>query len=89
MTTMFVRHTVGDYAAWKQGYDAFSPKAKAAGATAQACYQSATDPKDITVTSVFDNFEAAKAFASSAELKDAMKNAGVVGAPSIWFATQR
>ena len=34
----------------------------------------------------FDNFEAAKAFANFNELKAAMKGAGVVGAPAIWFA---
>ena len=88
MTTMFVRHSVADYATWKKGYDAFDSKRKALGVTAQACYQSATDPKDITITHTFSNLEAAKSFASSADLKDAMKNAGVIGEPSIWYANQ-
>ena len=88
MTTMFVRHTVADYANWKKGYDAFDSKRKALGVTAQASYQSVTDPKDITVTHAFGTLEAAKAFASSADLKEAMQKAGVVGEPSIWFANQ-
>ena len=88
MTTMFVRHTVSDYANWKKGYDAFDSKRKALGVTAQASYQSATDPKDVTVTHTFSTFEAAKSFATSSELKDAMKTAGVVGEPSFWFANQ-
>ena len=88
MTTMFVRHNVSDYENWKKGYDAFDSKRKALGVTAQASYQSATDPKDVTVTHTFGTLEAAKAFAASSELKDAMKTAGVVGEPSIWFTNQ-
>jgi len=88
MTTMFVRHTVSDYANWKKGYDAFDSKRKALGVTAQASYQSVTEPKDVTVTHTFGTIEAAKAFASSPELKEAMKSAGVVGEPSIWFTNQ-
>jgi len=88
MTTMFVRHSVADYAIWKKGYDAFDAKRKALGVTAQASYQSATDPKDVTITHNFASVEAAKAFASSAELKDAMQEAGVIGEPSIWYTTQ-
>jgi len=88
MTTMFVRHNVSDYANWKKGYDAFDSKRKELGVTAQATYQSTTDPKDVTLTHTFSTIEAAKAFASSVELKDAMKQAGVVGEPSIWFTNQ-
>jgi hypothetical protein len=33
----------------------------------------------------FDNIEVAKAFANSRELRAAMKGAGVVGTPTIWF----
>jgi hypothetical protein len=88
MTTMFVRHNVTDYAAWKTAYEGFDSKRKALGVTAQASYQSATDPKDVTVTHNFSSIDAARAFASSPELKDAMQKAGVVGEPSIWFANQ-
>jgi len=88
MTTMFVRHTVTDYATWKESYDAFDPKRKALGVTSQASYQSVTDPKDVTVTHNFGTLEAAKTFASSQDLKDAMQKAGVIGEPSIWFANQ-
>jgi len=33
----------------------------------------------------FTTIEAAHAFVDSEELKSAMQNAGVVGAPTIWF----
>ena len=40
MTTLFVRHEVSDYAAWRKIYDTFSPVQKANGVTAQAVYSS-------------------------------------------------
>ena len=84
MTTMFVRHTVTNYKAWRKVYDDFAPVQKAKGVTAQAVYQAADNPNDITVTHDFATVEAAHAFANSEELKSAMQKAGVVGAPTIW-----
>jgi hypothetical protein len=88
MTTMFVRHTVTNYKAWRKVYDDFASVQKAKGVTAQAVYQAADNPNDITVTHVFATVEAAHAFVNSDELKSAMQNAGVVGAPTIWFTNK-
>lgn len=85
MTTMFVRHTVSDYKTWRKVYDDFAPVQKAKGVTAEAVYRAVENPNDITVTHEFATIEAAQAFAESAELKNAMQNAGVAGAPTIWF----
>jgi len=88
MATMFVRHTVSDFAAWKKGYDNAGAMQDAGGVTAEAVYQSADDPNDVTVMHDFATIEAAKAFVNSPELKQAMQAAGVVGAPTIWFTTK-
>jgi len=85
MTTMFVRHTVSDYKTWRKAYDDFAPVQKAKGVTAEAVYRAVENPNDITVTHEFATIEAAQAFAESSELKNAMQNAGVAGAPTIWF----
>jgi hypothetical protein len=45
----------------------------------------ADNPNDITATHDFATLEAAQAFAKSEELKKAMQNTGMVGAPTIWF----
>lgn len=87
-TTIFVRHTVADYAAWRTGYDAFDAIRKPLGVTNDAVYQSVDNPNDVTVTHDFPTLEAAKAFAGSAELKNAMSKYGVIGAPTVWFATK-
>ena len=88
MTTLFGRHTVANYKAWRKVYDDFAPVQKAKGVTAQAVYQAADNPNDITVTHDFATDEAANAFVNSEELKSAMQNAGVVGAPTIWFTNK-
>jgi hypothetical protein len=53
---------------------------------AEAVYQAADNPNDITVTHEFPTLSAARTFANSDELKKAMHGAGVVEAPMIWFA---
>ena len=88
MTTMFVRHTVADYATWRAVYDAFDVTNRGLGVTGQAVWQSASDPNDLTVSHEFASLEEAQAFASNPQLKQAMGDAGVVGAPTIWFASR-
>lgn len=88
MTTVFVRHTVSDYAAWRKVYDGFASFQKANGVTAEAVYQAADNPNDVTVTHDFATLEAAQAFTRLEELKKAMQSGGVVGAPTIWFTNK-
>jgi hypothetical protein len=88
MTTLFVRHTVADYAAWRRIFDDFAPTQEALGVTDKAVYQAADNANDVTVTHEFATLEAAKAFAGSPKLKAAMHDAGVISAPTIWFTTR-
>ena len=86
MATLFVRHQAEDYAAWRRTYDAFQSTAKTLGVQSDVVYQAVGDPNDITVSHEFATVEAAQAFVSSPELRAAMHDAGVVGAPTIWVA---
>jgi len=88
MTTMFARHHVSDYSAWRRIYDTTTETQKRFGVVAQSVYQAASDPNDVTVTHDFGTVEEAQAFAASHELHDAMAQAGVEGAPTIWFANR-
>lgn len=88
MTTLFVRHTVADYAAWRRIFDDFAPTQAALGVIGKAVYQAIDDPNDITVTHDFASVEAAQAFAGNADLKAAMQRGGVTSPPTIWFATR-
>ena len=86
MATLFARHTVADYGVWRKGYDEFDATRRSMGVTSDGVYQLDGNPNDITLYHEFATMDAAKAFAASNELRDAMAKLGVVGAPTIWFA---
>ena len=88
MTTLFVRHQVADYAKWRQAYDTFGPVQERFSVKAQAVYRAADNPNDVTVTHEFSALEAAQQFAASDDLRNAMHDAGIVGEPTIWFASK-
>ncbi|MFO1039563.1 MAG: hypothetical protein U1E45_22180 [Geminicoccaceae bacterium] len=85
MVRLFVRHTVGDYAAWRKVYDAFDATRRPMGVTAQAVYRSVENGNDVTITHDFAARAQAEAFLGSSELRSAMANAGVQGAPTVWI----
>jgi len=88
MATLFVRHSVSDFGQWKKAYDDFDAERRTMGVTDDGVFQADGNPNDVTAYHEFDTMQAAKAFAESARLKEVMQNAGVVGAPDIWFATK-
>jgi hypothetical protein len=88
MTTLFVRHQVADYARWRQVYDNFGPTQQRLGVKTQAVYRAADNPNDVTVTHDFAALETAQQFAASDDLRNAMSDAGIIGEPTIWFASK-
>jgi hypothetical protein len=88
MATLFVRHTVADYDAWRKVYDEFDAERRSMGVSSHGVYLLDGNPNDVTVYHEFATADAAKAFASSPRLKEVMGKAGVQGAPSVWI-TQR
>jgi hypothetical protein len=88
MITLFIRHSVSNYQAWRTAYDDFATTQQALGVTAQAVYRGIADPNDITVACEFETLEAAQVFLLRDELKAAMQAAGVSGTPTIWFTTK-
>lgn len=88
MIRMFVRHSVTDFATWKQAYDDYEETRQRMGAMGHDAFRSVDDPNDVTAWHDFESMEAARAFVDSTDLKAAMEKAGVVGPPTIWFATR-
>jgi quinol monooxygenase YgiN len=85
---VFVRHEIGDYAAWKRAYDEFGPTRKKLGVINHEVYRSIENPNDVTVMNDFKTLQKARAFVASPELKAAMTKAGITGTPQIWFTTK-
>ena len=81
--TVIVTHAVKDYASWRKVYDADEPNRKKMGFKVSGVYADAKDPNMVTLIGTFPSASAADAFMSSPKLKEAMENAGVVGAPDV------
>jgi len=86
MGMMIIRHKVRDYGQWRPIFDGHVEMQKAAGLLNPRVYHSADSNKSEIVV-VFDTEDTrmAKAFAASADLKEAMIKAGVLDIPTIYF----
>ena len=82
-----IHHKVKDYATWRKGYDEHEKSRLAAGVTNGRVFRSADDPNDIMVVLDAADIEKARAWLGADDLKTAMHKAGVVGSPSIRFAS--
>jgi hypothetical protein len=85
MPTIVVRHKVKDFAAWKRAFDAHAQVRLAAGLSNARLFCSADDANEVFVVLDATDFGKAKAFAASADVKEAMANAGVVDNPDVYF----
>jgi quinol monooxygenase YgiN len=83
-----VKNRVEDYAQWRTAFDANAETREAAGATEEVyVMRNAYDPNEVTVIMGWNDIEKGKAFAQSAELREAMKKAGVISQPQVDFLT--
>ena len=79
--TVFLRHKVADYAAWRSVYDADAPRRTEAGLQEMGVYRDANDENTILIVWGAQDVNAFKAMMESPELADKMKEAGVTSAP--------
>ncbi|MDX1662512.1 MAG: antibiotic biosynthesis monooxygenase [Candidatus Promineifilaceae bacterium] len=85
MATLFAKHSVDAFGAWKRVYDEFQAKRREMGVQGASVHRDVEDENVVTVIHRFADTDAAAAFAESEELKAAMDEAGVVGRPEIWI----
>jgi quinol monooxygenase YgiN len=78
-----VKHDVADYATWKVAFDGHAGTRASAGIVGHAVNRSVKNPNTIVVYLQAESQSALEAFTSSADLKQTMQSAGVVGAPEI------
>lgn len=85
MASMFIKHRVADFGKWKPAFDEHEPARRQFGATAHSVHRDAADPNVVIVAFRVEDLARAREFVASEDLKAAMENAGVVGAPEFWF----
>jgi hypothetical protein len=78
---------VKDYAAWRTDYDGREKSRLSAGITNGRVFRRAEDPNDLVVLQDVADVPKARSWFGSDDLKAAMQKSGVVGSPSIRFAT--
>jgi hypothetical protein len=83
MTWLVVEHKVEDYAKWKPSFDASKPQRDAAGLRGGYIMHSPGDPNDLTVALQIDDIAKAREFMQSDFLREAIKQAGVIGEPVV------
>jgi len=85
MPYVLIRHTVADYPKWKRAFDGHGRARKSGGSKGGQLFRSATKPRDVFILLRWNDLRRAKKFAKSADLRKAMKAAGVRGKPDVFF----
>lgn len=85
MTYLLVHHRVEDYKRWRPFFDEHGSVRKRSGALSGQVFQKTDDPQDVTLLMEWDTEQNARRFVESADLRETMKRAGVIGMPDISF----
>lgn len=88
MAFLLIRHKVKDFVAWKAGYDAHQPQRTEAGLTEHYLLRGADDANEVVLLFEARDLERARAFATSADLREKMQEVGVIDKPDIYFLNQ-
>ena len=85
MPYILVRHKVDDFAKWKPKFDEHSGARKAAGSKGGVLFRSADDPNEMVILMEWDDLKKAKEFSRSDELRERLKQDGVLGQPDLYY----
>jgi len=85
MPYVMIRHEVANYAKWKRAVKGFQQFRKASGEKCLYACRDGKKPNDVMVWCEWDSAARMKKFMASAELRQAMESAGVVGKPQVAF----
>src|SRR5690348_13934156 len=89
MAILHVHVKVQDYRVWRTVFDETANIRESFGCQSETILVNASDEKDIIVILSFDDFDAAKAFSQSSQLREGMQRAGVIPPPQITFLEER
>ena len=85
MATFIVRHKVKDYTAWKKAFAEHGKVRVQLGFTKSRVYRFVDDPNHVIVVSELKDIRKAKAMAATPEFAKAMKDAGVIDEPKMFY----
>jgi hypothetical protein len=85
MKYLLIRNKVADFPKWKRVYSAHVARRQSAGLKELHLLHSVDGPDEVVLLFKVKNITKAKAMLSSADLRMAMKKAGVIGKPDFFF----
>ena len=88
MAHLLVHHKIEDYSQWKPSFDEHASQRSESGSQGGKVFRSVNDPNELFILLEWDSLENAQKFVQSDKTKEAMKNAGVVGMPAIYFVEE-
>lgn len=88
MAKVIVQHHVADYERWYPVFTEHGDVRRKHGATGHAIHRAVEDPNLIVIVNDFATLDGARAFSTDPSLPDAMRRAGVDGAPQVWIVNE-
>ena len=88
MPFILVKQTIKDYAKWKPLFDKHGSTRKKSGSKGGRLYRNSQNPNEIVVIMEWDAIDNARKFTESADLREIMEKAGVIGKPEVYFLEQ-
>jgi quinol monooxygenase YgiN len=88
MIQVLVHHEVNDYRSWRSVFDAAIDFRHLGGEQSCRVFRKSGDPNTLTLLFEWENLERAQRYMNSDELRDKMKQAGVVGTPEIEYLSE-
>jgi len=88
MSTIFVRHDVADFDAWKPGFDEHGAVRREYGLTDAGLYRDDENANSITIVLRTDDVARAREFLGSDDLRETMSKLGVVSQPDVWITNE-
>ena len=79
MPYLLERHKVGDYAGWREVFDADAAGREVAGCRGARVFRNAEDPEEVVVLFEWDSLESARRRIESVTLSRKFEEAGVSG----------
>ncbi len=85
MRYVMIRHKVKDFTTWKPVFDEHVTARQAAGLKDLFLLRNTDNPNEVVILFESEDHAKARGFAESKDLREAMKRAGVIDLPNIFF----
>lgn len=85
MATLLVKHRVANFDKWRSVFDRLEPLREKHGFVAHSVHRDSSDPNVVVIVNRVKEMAEAKNYGASKELHEAMAEAGVQGAPELYF----